>query len=183
MTGVAFSPDGKLLATAGGDGTVRLWNPATRQPVGAPLRAVTGGGVTGVAFSPDGKLLATADSDGHRAAVEPGHPAARRHSPPGRYQFGAARVRRGVQPRRHAPGQRRRRRNRADVANAAFHRSVHGALCRCRAANKGRMDAVRPGRTPAQHLQMTHTAAVQHGPEPNSRQCPGCAGTRTASAG
>ncbi len=37
MTGVAFSPDGKLLASADLDGTLRPWNPATGQPVGSSI--------------------------------------------------------------------------------------------------------------------------------------------------
>ena len=64
---VAFSPRGNLLASADADGTVRMWDPVTGQPVGKPLPADTFGsnvGVNGVAFSPDGKLLASADADG-----------------------------------------------------------------------------------------------------------------------
>ena len=61
---VAFSPSGKLLATADSDGTVRLWDPDTGRAVGAPLHATARHGVYGVAFSPDGKLLASAGGDG-----------------------------------------------------------------------------------------------------------------------
>ncbi|MEU7457551.1 protein kinase domain-containing protein [Streptosporangium roseum] len=60
---VAFSPDGKILAIDSGDDTVRLWDVATRTPIGPPLTSHDKG-VSAVAFSPDGKILATGSGDG-----------------------------------------------------------------------------------------------------------------------
>jgi WD40 repeat protein len=55
----AFSPDGKAVLTGSADDqTARLWDAATGEPLGAPLRQQ--GWVGGVAFSPDGGTFLTA---------------------------------------------------------------------------------------------------------------------------
>lgn len=65
-TAVAFSPDGRGLASAGGDagkpGEVKVWDSSTGQLLlRLPNRHTNA--VTGLAFSPDGRWLATASAD------------------------------------------------------------------------------------------------------------------------
>jgi WD40 repeat protein len=59
---VAFTRDGRTLASGGEDRMVRLWQVATGQGL-LTLRGHTQP-VNGLAFAPDGKLLASAGHDG-----------------------------------------------------------------------------------------------------------------------
>ena len=70
--GLAFSPGGRSLAAACGDGKVRLWDPITRQVTlvleGPPSR------VNCVAFAPDSLTLASGSHDGSITLWHAGEP-------------------------------------------------------------------------------------------------------------
>jgi WD40 repeat protein/CHAT domain-containing protein len=61
VNSASFSPDGKLIVTAGTDGTARVWDTSGKQIV--ELRGHWAS-VRSASFSPDGKRIATASFDG-----------------------------------------------------------------------------------------------------------------------
>ncbi|MFH7027078.1 MAG: WD40 repeat domain-containing protein [Heteroscytonema crispum UTEX LB 1556] len=61
MNAIAFSPDGKKIATGSDDKTVKIWKLETGEEP-ATLKAHFGG-VYAVAFNPDGKTLVSASAD------------------------------------------------------------------------------------------------------------------------
>ena len=94
---VAFSPDGRRIASAGRDHTLRVWDAASGDQVGAPLTGHTEA-VNSVAFSPDGTRIASGSWDDTLRVWDAGQRRPGRRPADRPHRGGEQR---GVQPRRH----------------------------------------------------------------------------------
>jgi WD40 repeat protein len=67
VRGVAFSHDGRMVASAGHEGSFILWDASTGQRLGDPVRH--GDSVAAVAFGPENRSLVSASVDGEVGKV------------------------------------------------------------------------------------------------------------------
>ncbi len=65
---ITFSPDGQFLASSNG-ASMQLWNVATGQPLGPPLRGPSEP-ITSVAFSPDDAIVASGSGSGPGTSIQ-----------------------------------------------------------------------------------------------------------------
>ena len=70
IVGIAFSPDGGLIATASLDGSARIWGGGVTFARTASLLGHSGQ-VLDVAFTPDGRSVVTASDDGSARVWRP----------------------------------------------------------------------------------------------------------------
>jgi WD40 repeat protein len=92
VSALAYSPDGRRLASGSSDGTVRIWDTRSHRQL-MVLHSLGGAAIDSVAYSPDGVTLVTGDDNGllqfwdSRSYQQFGHPVAVRGNGVGSLAF------------------------------------------------------------------------------------------------